>query len=144
MKLAGSAVQAGGQRKQGQRDEITAEENARLANYQADDALNRGVMDEASYRRQLAMMMGKQANEIGARNVERRGSALRLLEDSAQIGAEDITTIRNNAARQAWGYRNQASEASRFGANQSANANSLAMSSLLTGAANAYGSWKKS
>jgi hypothetical protein len=40
------------------------------------------------------------------------GTPLNLLSDTAQIGEEDAQTIRNNAAREAWGYRNQANEAS--------------------------------
>lgn len=142
--LIGSGVSAGSSLKQGKQDEADAEANQRLANYQADDALNRGSIEEQQYRRQLAQLIGRQRNEIGARNVELRGSALRLLEDTAMIGEEDAVTIRNNAAREAWSYRNQASEASRWGANQKSNANAAAGSTLLTGAAQAYGSWANS
>lgn len=144
VQLAGVALAANSQRKQGAQDEATARENQRLANIQADDALNRGSIEEQLSRRNFRALMGRQRNEIGARNVELRGSALRLLEDTAQIGEEDAVTIRNNAAREAWGYRNQASGYARLGANQKSNANADAASSLLTGAAQAYGSWRTS
>lgn len=140
--LVGAGVSAAGSIKQGKIDEETAQHNAQLASYQADDALSRGNVQEMQYRRQLAQLIGKQRNEIGARNVEARGSALDLLEDSAQLGEEDALTIRNDAARQAWGYRNQASEASRFGEQSKLNANARAGSTLLTGAAQSYGQWK--
>lgn len=141
IQLGGAALDAGSKRKQGQQDEKTAEANQRLANYQADDALNRGSIEEQRYRRQIARLVGAVRNEAGARNVEMRGSALSLLEDAAGIGEEDAVTIRNNAAREAWGYRNQASESARWGANARSNANAQAGSSLLTGAAQAYGTW---
>lgn len=144
VQLGGALLDAGAKRKQGEVDEKTSEANQRLDNYQADDALNRGSIEEQQYRRQLAQLMGKQRNEVGARNVEMRGSALRLLEDSAMIGEEDATTIRNNAARTAWGYRNNASEAARWGANQKSNANAAAAGTILTGAAQSYGAWKDS
>lgn len=141
--LVGAGVSAAGSVKQGKLDEQTAQHNEQLANYQADDALRRGSVEEMQYRRQLAQLIGKQRNEIGTRNVEARGSALSLLEDSAQLGEEDALTIRNDAARQAWGYRNQASEASRTGQQSKLNANTRAGSTLLTGASQAYGQWKK-
>lgn len=144
VQLGGAALDWGAKRKQGEKDEKTAEANQRLANYQADDALNRGSIEEQRYRRQIAQMIGAQRNAVGSRNVELRGSALRLLEDTAMIGEEDATTIRNNASREAWGYRNQADESARWGANQKANANAAAGASLLTGAAQAYGTWRES
>src|SRR5262249_35794370 len=115
-----------------------------LANFQAQDALDRGTLDESRYRRQLAQFIGTQRNEIGARNVEARGSALRMLEDTAQLGEEDAQTIRLDAARQAWGYKNQASEQARIGRQSSLNDFGAAGSSLLTGSGRAYGKWKQS
>lgn len=142
--LVGGLIDAGSKRKQGAQDKETAEANQRLANYQADDALNRGSIEEQQYRRQIAAKIGSQRNTIGTRNVEARGSALRLLEDTAMLGEEDATTIRNNAAREAWGYRNQASEASRWGKSQVSNANAASVGSLLTTGAQAYGQWYSS
>lgn len=142
--LVGAGLGAGSQLKQGAQDKRTAEANQRLANYQADDELQRGSLEEQQYRRQIAQLIGKQRNEIGTRNVELRGSALNLLQDTAQIGEEDATTIRNNVARSAWGYRNQASEAARWGANKKSNATAAAGSTLLTGAAQSYGQWHES
>lgn len=142
--LVGAGVGALGQKKQGELDEKTAEANARLANYQADDAVVRGNKEEERFRRQLAGFMGTQRNAIASRNVELSGSALRLLEDSAQLGEEDAMTIRNEAAREAWGYRHQANESSRYGKQARSNANMAATGSLLTGGAQAYGQWRDS
>lgn len=120
----------------------TGQINAQIGEYQAQDVLDRSNIEVNQTRRRIAKMMGIGRNEIGARNVELSGSALSLLEDSAQIGQEDINTVRNDAARQAWGYRNQASEASRIGKVQQGNYNAAATGSLLTGASQAYGIWR--
>lgn len=140
----GSLLQAGSQKKAGERADADAKTQQNIANYQAADALNTGSLEEQRYRRQIAQMLGTQKAEVGARNVTMSGSALSLLQDTGQLGEEDITTIRNNAARQAWGYKNQASEAARIGGAAVSNANASAGSSLLTGLSNAYGSWKQS
>lgn len=140
--VVGAGMQAAGQMNQGKLDEQTAETNRRLSEAQASDALLRGTKDEARYRRQIALVAGQQKAEFGARNVTVDGTALDLLGDTAQIGEEDALTIRNNAAREAWGYRNQANEASRWGANQKANAMGSSIGTLLTAGGKAYQDWK--
>lgn len=140
--LIGTGVNYLGTRKAGKDAQRQGEAEAALREQQADDVIQQGTIEQAVYRRQLAKLMGRQRNEIGARNVELSGSALRLLEDSAQIGEEDVTTIRNNAAREAWGLRYGAGQARESGNALRKNANANAFGSLLTGAANAYGIWK--
>ena len=141
--LIGQGIQGAGQIAQGKEDEATAETNRRLAEAQANDALLRGTKDEARYRRQIALVAGQQRAAFGSRNVARSGTALDLLGDTAQIGAEDALTIRNNAAREAWGYRNQASEASRWGANQASNSRGAGIGTLLTAGARAYENYRE-
>lgn len=126
--------------------DIAKEDAAReeqLGQYQAEDAVKRGTVEEMRYRRQLAQLIGKQRNEIGARNVEARGSALDLLGDSAAIGEEDIVSIRNDAARTAWGYSVNANEQSRFQRQQAGNYQAQGIGSALTSGAQAYGMWKQ-
>lgn len=144
LNIVGAGAQAASSIRQGKEDEATAKINQQLADYQAQDATQRGAIEEGRFRRQLAQFVGRQRNEIGSRNVELRGSALRLLEDSAQLGEEDALTIRNDAARTAWGYKNQANEAARFGAQSKLNSYGRAGGSLLTGAAQSYGQWRES
>lgn len=140
--LVSGAASIGGTLKQKETDQDTAKRNQNLANAQADDALLRGTIEESKYRRQIAQVIGGQKAAFGARNVAVTGTALDLLGDTAQQGEENALTIRNNAAREAWGYRNQASEASRWGANQSNNANGKAIGTLLTSGSKAYGQWQ--
>jgi hypothetical protein len=139
--LAGTALGAKGQIDQGNADKRTGETNARLAEAQANDALLRGTIEESRYRRQIAQVIGGQKAAFGKRNVAVSGTALDLLSDTAAIGEEDAQTIRNNAARTAWGYKHQANESSRWGANSRSNSQYAAAGTLLTGGAQAYGQW---
>jgi len=139
LQLIGGGIDAAGKLAQGKQDAATGETNRRLGAAQADDALARGSIEEQRYRREIAQIVGAQKATFGARNVTVSGTALDLLSDTAQVGEEDALTIRNNAAREAWGYRNQANEASRWGANQRTNSRAAAGGTLLTSGAQAYG-----
>ena len=141
--IVGAGIDTAGKLQQGKIDAATAETNRRLAEAQANDALLRGTIEESRYRRQIAQIVGAQKAAFGARNVAVSGTPLDILSDTAQIGEEDALTIRNNAAREAWGYRNQASEASRWGANQQMGLNAMAGSTLLTAGAQSYGLWRE-
>lgn len=141
--LAGAALGAVGQMKAGADAKETAAINAQLAGIQAEDALSRGGVEEDRYRRQIAQTAGAQKAEFGARNVKgSSGTALDILADTAMIGEEDALTIRNEAAREAWGYRWQANESNRYGKAAYRNSQYAAGSTLLTGGAQAYGMWK--
>jgi hypothetical protein len=142
--LIGAAIGVAGDIAQGKQDAATGETNRRLGLAQANDALLRGTIEETRYRRQIAQIIGAQKAAFGHRNVAVSGTALDILSDTAQIGEEDALTIRNNAAREAWGYRHQANEASRWGASQRNNAFASAGSTLLTAGSQAYGMWKAS
>lgn len=141
--LVGAGMDTAGKISQGKQDEATAETNRRLSEAQANDALLRGTKEEARYRRQIALVAGQQKADFGARNVAVSGTALDLLADTAQIGEEDALTIRNNAAREAWGYRNQANEASRWGANQLNNSRGAGVGTLLTAGSRAYQDYRE-
>lgn len=140
--LIGAGIGVAGDLEDGKVNAATAETNRRLSVAQANDALLRGSIEEQRYRREIAQVVGGQKAYFGNRNVTVSGTALDLLSDTAQVGEEDALTIRNNAAREAWGYRNQANEASRWGANAQRNAYGRAAGTLLTSGAQAYGYWK--
>lgn len=141
--LVAAGVSAFGQAQQGREAEKTALINARVGELQAEDALRRGGVEEERYRRYVAQIAGGQKAEIGARNVKRSGTALDLLSDTAMIGEEDALTIRNEAAREAWGYRFGADESRRYGRAARQQASLAAGGTLLTGAAQSYGMWKQ-
>lgn len=141
--LAAAAFSASGTMKAGADAKEAGAINAQIGRIQAVDALSRGGIEEDRYRRQIAQVAGAQKAEIGARNVKGgTGTALDLLSDTAQIGEEDALTIRNESAREAWGYRWKADESSRYGKSMYRNAQAQAGSTLLTGGSKAYGIWK--
>lgn len=144
LQLIGAGIGGAGQLQQGKIDDAAGETNRRLADAQANDAILRGSREESVYRRQIAQIVGGQKAAFGSRNVAVSGTPLDILSDTAQLGEEDALTIRNNAAREAWGYRNQANEASRWGANQKANSQLAAGGTLLTAGSQAYGQWSDS
>ncbi len=142
LQLISGGIDAAGKLAQGKQDAATGETNRRLGEAQANDALLRGSIEEQRYRREVAQVVGAQKAVFGQRNVAVSGTALDLLSDTAQVGEEDALTIRNNAAREAWGLRHQADESRRWGANQRTNSQFAAGSTLLTSGSQAYGNWK--
>lgn len=92
-----------------QSQQLTA--NSRIANLQADDAIFRGNQDAADHRQKVKQLIGAQRAASGAQGIDvNSGSALDVQTDAAGQGAIDELTIKNNAWREAWGYRVQASD----------------------------------
>lgn len=143
LSMFAGGVNAIGALKQGASADAAGRYNEAVANIEALDALKRGSNEESRYRRELAQVSGQQRSEAGARNVARSGTALDLIEDTAAIGEEDIVTIRNNAAREAFGLRTQGAEMKRQGRASKRTSRLQAAGSLLTGGAQAYGYWNK-
>lgn len=121
--------------------------NAQIAEWQAQDALTRGGKAEQSQRLKTAQLKGTQRATLAARGVAiDEGSALNILQDTDYMGELDAATIRDNAAREAWGHRNQAagytSDASML-SNRAAAESPLraAGTSLLTSAGSVASSW---
>jgi len=83
--------------------------NAEAAEMQADDAIVRGKEAEARHRQVVKQLIGAQRAAFGASGVDvNQGNALDVQADTASMGELDALTIQLNAAREAWGYRNQA------------------------------------
>lgn len=110
-----------------------ARNNAISAEYQAQDALKRGEVAEAEQRRRTSMMKGSQTARLAANGIDiSEGSALQILSDTDWMGEQDALTVRDNASREAWAYRQQ-------GSNAQSNSNMLeasadAQNPLLSGA----------
>lgn len=132
-------------RAQGKYEGQLADMNAALADVQATDALARG--DEAAGRSRLGttQLLGGQRAALGASGVViNDGSAAQVQAEARFYGALDEITIRNNARREAWGFKAQAindraqGRMSRAAGRNIGKASDLASySSLLTGAAQA-------
>lgn len=123
--------------------------NATIAEWQAQDALMRGGKAEQTQRLKTAQLAGSQRAAFAARGVALdEGSALNILNDTEYTGNLDAITIRDNAAREAWGHRvqgaNYTSDANLLSARASAESPLLAAGgSLLTSAGSVADSWYK-
>lgn len=85
-----------------------ARNNEQLAEWQAQDALERGVVNEQQVRLNTAKVEGQQRSILASRNVAiNEGSALNILADTKFLGERDARTAGDNSRREAWALRNQ-------------------------------------
>jgi hypothetical protein len=127
------------------------DQNATLADQQAQDAIARGAVTEHQQRTAVRSTIGSQRAALAAGGVDiGSGSAADVQANTAQLGEMDALTIRNNAARQAWGYsveaaqdRSKAAYARQGGKTAAQGYNNAAVGSLLTTGASLYGQYKK-
>lgn len=83
--------------------------NANVADLQAQDATQRGALDESRFRTTVRATIGSQRAGFAASGVDVGfGSAVDVQADAAKLGELDALQIRSNAAREAWGYEVQA------------------------------------
>jgi hypothetical protein len=149
---AGGAVAQGiGSANAGAAANDAAKRNSLLADAAAGDALARGNKEAADYRLKAGKVVGTQRAMIGASGVDvGSGTAANISQDTKAIADLDVATIRNNAAREAWGYKTQSSNMLKEGEQALSASQWQAGGSLLTGGANviggaadAYRSYKK-
>jgi hypothetical protein len=141
MTLAGGGLSAASMFNAGNQTSALLRANATIAGLQARGEQEAGAGQAELYRQHLQARLGTQAAAIGGANVTTSGSALRSLESTAYLGAQDIARIRTNAARKAWGFdTSQAGDLIRA-QQASAAGRSNAFGSLITSGARAYGSW---
>lgn len=94
------------QEAQGEYASAISKINARRADIQAADALKRGEKEAQNYQQKVSQTAGSQRAQLAAQGVSiSSGSAADLIDQTYQLGAEDVQTIRNNAFREAMGYR---------------------------------------
>lgn len=149
MSVKGSMDQAEAQQNQYNYQAQVARNNATMAEYQARDVLERGQREEQNRRLKTAAMYGDQRAQLAANGVDLgEGSATDLLTTTKFMGENDALTIRNNAAREAWGYRNRAQGFLDESGMKSATASGInplmaGATSLLTSAGSVAESWSK-
>lgn len=80
--------------------------NARIASFQAKEAIRFGEKAAQQELKSTKQTIGKQRAMLAASGVEvSSGSALDIQASTAEQGALNALTIRNNAWREAWGYK---------------------------------------
>ena len=108
---AGGAIAQGqAQHKQASYQAAVERNNATIAGWQAEDATQRGKVEEQRQRLATARLAGTQRANMASSGLEvGSGSSLDVLMDTAQLGELDALTIRSNAEREAYGLRTQQS-----------------------------------
>lgn len=106
--LAAGALSAYNQYETGKYSAAVAEQNADVAEAQAQDSINRGNARAEEVRRRSRQAAGTQAATMGATGADlSTGNALDIFGDTAQFGTLDALTTVNNAQREAYGYQVQ-------------------------------------
>ena len=139
-----------------------AENNALIAQWQEQDARTRGQITDSRIGLNVRQMVGKQKASFAARGIDAtEGSALRILDDTAYMGAVDIQTANHNTEVEAYSYKvaaqNAAGDAAmlKYGSSNARNEalrwagapasgaspNASMLSTLLTGAGSVANTW---
>jgi hypothetical protein len=142
MSAYSSYQQGQSQKKQYAYQAAVAENNAKVAEWNAQDSIERGEIAEKQHRLKVSQIQGKQRSALASGGVEvDSGSALDVLEDTAYFGEMDALTIRSNSQREAYKYKvnaqNKQAQAGlyRMTGNDAARAGKInAVSSLLSDA----------
>lgn len=123
--LAGTAIDTVGrikagkaEKKAGEAEQRAAESqagisdyNAAVADLQAKDAVERGKIESDKFRTRTRALVGEQRTSFAAGNVDVGfGSAVDVQADAAMLGELDALTVQTNAAREAWGFRVEATD----------------------------------
>lgn len=109
-------MQAQGQQFQARMAGRAAEQNAKLAEWQAQDAERRGGVAARDRATATQLQLGKQRAAMAGSGIRTdSGTALAILDDTRIAGDIDVSTIRENASREAAGARIAAASASAQG-----------------------------
>lgn len=128
------------QRDMGRAQNEVAKQNAAAVENQAKDAASRGAVAEERHRMQVRQFMGRQRAAMAAGGLQLdSGTPLDLQTDTARMGELDALMIRNNAAREAWGYRVKAQNYLTQGKLDKAAGSNAAMGTLLSTGASMFG-----
>ena len=82
--------------------------SAAMERLKAKDVRERGAQAEGLSRMKGSEALAKSETEVAASPIEMSGSPMKALADTRMMSELDALTIRNNAAREAWGHEVQA------------------------------------
>jgi type II secretory pathway pseudopilin PulG len=106
--VVGTAVGGMAQVQAQKAQEQQSRNNAIIAQRNATDARQRGVVAEQDVQLRNRAMIGKQKNTLSERNISlASGSALDIIGDTAMFGKLDALTTRGNFEREAIGHESQ-------------------------------------
>lgn len=111
------AAEAKQQREAGRANQAIEENNARLANAQAQDAANIGARESEQSAWRTRALIGQQRAAIASAGLDSElGTPFDLQTDAALFGGADKSAIQMDAARKAWGFQSEALNAHNRGA----------------------------
>jgi cytochrome c biogenesis protein ResB len=132
----GTLYQADVAKNQARYQAQVADQNRVLADKAADDALERGKEEEARHYLRLRQMLGEQKAGFAASGVDTGfGSAADIQAETLALGEDDAQTIRENATREAQGYRISAANYGSEAAAQRAQASAAGTAGLFNAGA---------
>lgn len=137
--------QAEAQTMQGEYQKSMFEMNVKLAGINAEDAITRGNEQASRLRSKGKSIAASQKAAFAAQGISTEGgSAEDVMAQTQMFNELDVMTVRNNAWREAWGYKNQAVEYGTKARFASMGARTESQASLLTGGLRAldYGTRK--
>lgn len=143
--VVNAVQQSQAQQVQGEYQKSMFEMNARLANINAEDAISRGNEAASRVRQKGQSIAGSQRAALAAQGINiESGSAADVAAQTEYFNTLDIMTVRNNAWREAWGYKNQAIEYGTKARFSGISGRTESQASLLTGGLRAldYGTRK--
>lgn len=142
--VVGAGVQAMGSIQEGNYRAQVAENNAKIAGYNAQLATESGEIEASNQGLKTRAQIGEQKAAQGASGVDvNSGSAVDVRVASDILGMTDALTIKSNAAKQAYGFLTQQTSLLAE-AQQDRTAGKIgAFSSLISGAASVTGEWAR-
>ena len=132
-----------GQQRQAGAIDAQSSFDQKLASMNAADAVARGNLSANRVGMQTRGIIGSQRANFAAQGIDpNAGSAADTQVDTSKFGALDEMTIRNNAAREAWGITTNAGLQKSAASQESASLRASSYDTLITGAAKTYGLYR--
>lgn len=110
--VTGGAMKYGAEKSAGRAQEALGNYNANISEMQSKDAIARGEESVAVHKMQTRKLIGSERAAFAASGVDISdpdSTAANVQRDTQALSELDQLTIRANAAREAWGFRTQAS-----------------------------------
>lgn len=141
--LLGSQVFASGaetflslqaQKSQQRWQQMISNENREMANLLAEDSIRRGKKRATQISKNARVLIGAQRAAFAAQGIDiSEGTALAIQEETAAFAAEDALAIKNNAWREAWGFKTEALRETARGQLSELSSRTRQRATLLTG-----------
>jgi hypothetical protein len=107
--LISGAMEGENAKMQGKFQSSQEMQNARYAEMNAADAIKRGDKEAINVKNKANQLKGSQRAAMAAQGIDlSSGSSADIITETETMGSLDALTAKNNAYREAWGYRSEA------------------------------------